>query len=111
MLHNVIHHIKIYSWLAGELCATNIEFFAHCRLAGPEKTFGWMKEGRRIIPILPRATPLTGLTPIARNAADDKAEHNKKLLPPCQTASLPVPPQIPKPPHLRSPTQIGRAHV
>jgi len=44
------------------------------------------------------------LTPIARNAADDKAEHNKKLLPPCQTASLPLPPQIPKPPHLRSPT-------
>jgi len=74
------------------------------RLSGPEQSFGWMKEGRRIIPILPRAAPLTGLTPIAKNAAGSLAVHNNALLPPSQTASLPPPPRLTKPAHWLPPS-------
>eukprot|EP00090_Calanus_glacialis_P014632 TRINITY_DN23461_c0_g1_i1.p1 TRINITY_DN23461_c0_g1~~TRINITY_DN23461_c0_g1_i1.p1 ORF type:complete len:869 (-),score=123.52 TRINITY_DN23461_c0_g1_i1:271-2877(-) len=74
------------------------------RLSGPEQSFQWMKDGRRIIPILPRLAPLTGLTPIAKNAAGSLALRNNTLLPPSQTASLPPPPRLPKPPHLLPPT-------
>jgi len=74
------------------------------RLSGPGQNLEWMKEGRRIIPILPRATPLTGFTQIAKNAAESIALHNRALLPPSQTSSLPPPPRLPKPPHLLPPT-------
>jgi len=73
------------------------------RLAGPEQSFAWMKEGRRIIPILPRVAPVTGLTPIAKKGAAGLAIHNNPLLPPSQTASLPPPPRLQKPAHLLPP--------
>ena len=75
-----------------------------CRLSGAGQSLGWVKEGRRIIPILPRAAPLTGFTPIAKRAAESVSLHNRSLLPPSQTCSLPPPPRLPKPPHLLPPT-------
>ena len=47
----------------------------------------WAKEGRRIIPLLKRATPITALTPLANEGADSLASTNKNLASPINTKS------------------------
>jgi hypothetical protein len=47
----------------------------------------WAKEGRRIIPLLNRATPITAFTPIADSGADEVAKVNKNLTSPLNTKS------------------------
>ena len=70
------------------------------RLSGPDPDYTWTREGRRIIPVLPRANISTSLTPVAQRAAESVARHNATLLRPSQTRTAPPPPSLPKPDHL-----------
>ena len=47
----------------------------------------WAKEGRRIIPLLKRATPITAYTPIADEGADNLSSLNTSLDSPLNTKS------------------------
>ena len=49
----------------------------------------WAKEGRRIIPLLKRATPITAFTAVADDAAETAANVNKALPSPLNTKSEP----------------------
>ena len=45
----------------------------------------WAKEGRRIIPLLKRATPITAFTAVADDGAEGVANVNKTLPSPLNT--------------------------
>ena len=47
----------------------------------------WAKEGRRIIPLLKRATPITAFTPIADEGSEKLTNLNKSLNSPLSTKS------------------------
>ena len=64
-----------------------------------DKTYSWAKEGRRIIPVLPRSLPVTALTPLAEKAAQELSQYNSRLARPSQTRTAPVP-VLTKPDHL-----------
>ena len=49
----------------------------------------WAKEGRRIIPLLKRATPITAFTPIADEGSEHLTNLNKNLSSPLNTKSEP----------------------
>ena len=49
----------------------------------------WAKEGRRIIPLLKRATPITAFTPIADEGSEKLTNLNKSLNSPLNTKSEP----------------------
>ncbi|KPJ07551.1 Protein EMSY [Papilio machaon] len=49
------------------------------QLAGPNTGIGWICEGRRRIPLLPRSIPQTAYTEIADKAADAAVAENKEL--------------------------------
>ncbi|XP_068620926.1 BRCA2-interacting transcriptional repressor EMSY [Battus philenor] len=49
------------------------------QLAGPNTGLGWISEGRRRIPLLPRGIPQTAYTEIADKAAEAAASENKEL--------------------------------
>ena len=72
------------------------------RLCGLDKSYSWAKEGRRIIPILPRSVPLTALTDLAESGSQEISLHNSGLARPSQTRTKPVP-VLAKPEHLLSP--------
>ena len=59
-----------------------------CRVCGPNSENEWAREGRRIIPLLKRATAVTRLTEVANRAKLDIQSNNKILLPPLQTKTL-----------------------
>ena len=70
------------------------------RLCGSDTSHSWEREGRRIVPVLPRAVARTGLTPAAQSAAETLAKQNSALLRPCDTRTpAPLPP-LPAPEHL-----------
>lgn len=81
------------------------------RLHGPDSDYTWTKEGRRIIPILPRALANTGFSSIANRAAEDICRKNSTLLRPSQTRSAPVAPSLPKPDHLLAPVPVSCPQV
>ncbi|KAJ0182068.1 hypothetical protein K1T71_002790 [Dendrolimus kikuchii] len=58
-----------------ELLATIAE-----QLAGPNTGLGWISEGRRRVPLLPRGVPQTAYTEIADKAAEIAAAENKEIL-------------------------------
>lgn len=58
-----------------ELLATIAE-----QLAGPNTGLGWIREGRRRVPLLPRGVPQTAFTEIADKAAEIAAAENKEIL-------------------------------
>lgn len=49
------------------------------RLSGPNTGIGWICEGRRRIPLMPRSIPQTAYTEIADKAAEAAAAENKEL--------------------------------
>ena len=59
-----------------------------CRVCGPNSENEWAREGRRIIPLLKRATAVTRLTEVANRAKLDIQSNNKILLPPLKTKTL-----------------------
>ena len=69
------------------------------RLWGLDKTYSWAKEGRRIVPVLPRSSPVTALTPLAERAGQELSQHNSRLVRPSQTRTAPVP-VLARPDHL-----------
>jgi len=75
------------------------------RLCGLDQTYSWAKEGRRIIPLLPRSLPVTSLTSLAGEAAHHLSQHNSRLSRPSQTRSSVVP-VLSKPDHLMSPSSL-----
>lgn len=52
----------------------------YSRLAGPNTGLGWISEGRRRVPLLPRGVPQTAYTEIADKAAEMAAAENKEIL-------------------------------
>jgi len=61
------------------------------RISGANSGSEWAREGRRIIPLLRRGTPITRFTGAATKAKADLEGHNKKLLPPSKTTTAPLP--------------------
>ena len=66
------------------------------RLSGADLSSTWEREGRRVIPLLPRAAPRTALTSLASRAGAELRLQNAQLLPPDQTRTV-VPPSLPRP--------------
>ena len=81
-------------------------FTVDLRLCGLDKTYSWAKEGRRIIPVLPRSVPVTALTSLAETAGQQLSHHNSRLARPSQTRTKPVP-VLAKPDHLLSPPPLS----
>lgn len=54
-------------------------------VSGPDTESEWAREGRRIIPLLRRATPITAFTKPADKAKEAVEARNKNLLPPKDT--------------------------
>ena len=77
--------------LSDELLAT-----VALRLSGTDLSSSWEREGRRILPLLPRANPHTALTSLAARAGAELRLQNAQLPPPDQTRTL-VPPSLPPP--------------
>lgn len=73
------------------------------RLCGQDPDYTWLKEGRRIIPVLPRAAPSTGLSSIAQRTAEDVSRLNISLPRPRVTKTAQPPHPLPKPEHLLAP--------
>ncbi|CAG9784184.1 unnamed protein product [Diatraea saccharalis] len=69
-----------------ELLATIAE-----QLAGPNTGLGWISEGRRRIPLLPRGIPQTMYTEIADKAAEAAAAENKELIKKLEAEKLVAP--------------------
>ena len=67
------------------------------QLSGGDPSSTWLREGRRIIPLLPRARPLTALASLADRASGDLRQHNSTLPPPENTFSAPPPPSLARP--------------
>ena len=66
----------------------NIIFFILFSVCGNTNNENdWAKEGRRIIPLLKRATPITAFTSVADNGAENAANLNKTLPSPLNTKS------------------------
>ena len=64
----------------------------------------WAREGRRIIPLLRRGTPITRFTSTANRAKTEVESTNKKLLPPAKTHTPKRPRKMgPQAPGLHSP--------
>ena len=57
-------------------------------VSGPNSANEWAREGRRIIPLLKRASVVTSLTEVANKAKLDIQSNNKILLPPMQTKTF-----------------------
>ena len=73
-------------------------------MCGPDELDDWRLEGRRIIPLLPRAAPITGYTAIANKARQDIDSLNKELPPAWDTRSV-----VPLPPLQREDTSLEAA--
>ena len=65
------------------------------RLSGADLSSTWEREGRRVIPLLPRAAPRTALTSLASRAGAELRLQNAQLLPPDLTRTV-VPPSLPR---------------
>ena len=76
------------------------------RLGPADPEMSWQREGRRIIPILPRAAPITAVTSLAGKMGAELRLHNSALLPPDETRSAPPPPPLdPLPPPIPEPNK------
>ncbi|CAH1244946.1 EMSY [Branchiostoma lanceolatum] len=60
-------------------------------LSGPNSTYEWLVEGRRLVPLMPRLVPQTAFTGLANTAANIAAAHNSTLPDPADTAKKEVP--------------------
>ncbi|XP_019634873.1 PREDICTED: BRCA2-interacting transcriptional repressor EMSY-like isoform X2 [Branchiostoma belcheri] len=60
-------------------------------LSGPNSTYEWSVEGRRLVPLMPRLVPQTAFTGLANTAANIAAAHNSTLPDPADTAKKEVP--------------------
>ncbi|XP_063617375.1 BRCA2-interacting transcriptional repressor EMSY [Cydia splendana] len=69
-----------------ELLAT----IAH-QLTGPNTGLGWISEGRRRVPLMPRGIPQTAYTEIADRAAEAIKEENKEILKKLEAEKLVAP--------------------
>ena len=54
-------------------------------LFGPNTESEWVREGRRIIPLLKRGRPITGFTPTADAHKQEIEKRNRLMLPPLKT--------------------------
>ena len=62
-------------------------------MVGPDQSDEWKREGRRIIPLLPRAAPITGYTQVAEAGKADIGSLNDELPAPWDTRTVrPLPP-------------------
>ena len=75
-------------------------------MCGLDKSYSWAKEGRRIIPILPRSVPLTALTELASTGSQQISLHNSGLARPSQTRTKAAP-VLARPDHLLSPPSLS----
>ena len=89
--------------LSDELLAT-----VALRLSGADLSSSWEREGRRVLPLLPRAAPHTALTSLAARAGAELRVQNAQLPPPDQTRTL-VPPSLP-PPSSPPPKPLSTEH-
>lgn len=55
--------------------------------SGPNTSTEWAKEGRRLIPLMPRLVPQTAFTSIANAAANVQVSKDASLLPPSSTGT------------------------
>ena len=81
-------------------------FIVDLRLCGLDKSYSWAKEGRRIIPILPRSVPLTALTELASTGSQQISLHNSGLARPSQTRTKAAP-VLARPDPLLSPPSLS----
>ena len=54
-------------------------------MSGPNSEHEWAREGRRIIPLLRRAAPITAFSPIANKTKTDLENYNRMLKSPLET--------------------------
>ena len=54
-------------------------------VSGPNSEHEWAREGRRIIPLLRRAAPITAFSPIANKTKTDLENYNRMLKSPLET--------------------------
>ena len=88
------HQAEVRRAASDELLST-----VSLRLAGPDSSSSWLREGRRAVALLPRATPLTSHSSLAARASAELQLANSSLPPPRDTASIrPPPPASPEPP-------------
>lgn len=69
----------------------NLIFFHDFRVAGPNTGLGWISEGRRLIPLMPRGFAQTMYTEIADKAAEAAAAENKEIKNRIETEKLIAP--------------------
>ena len=72
-------------------------------MCGEDPDYSWAREGRRIIPVLPRGLATTGLSSVAQRAAEETARRNKTLVRPSLTRTPAPPPPLARPEHLLTP--------
>ena len=89
--------------LSDELLAT-----VALRLSGTDLSSSWEREGRRVLPLLPRSAPHTALTSLAARAGAELRVQNAQLPPPNQTRTL-LPPSLP-PPSSPPPKPLSTEH-
>ena len=61
------------------------ECFVRFSVSGPNSENEWAREGRRIIPLLRRATPINAFSPIADRSKSDIETYNRVLKSPADT--------------------------
>ncbi len=66
----------IYCWLNS---------YSVFRVSGPNSEHEWAREGRRIIPLLRRATPINAFSPVANKSKSDLENYNRMLKSPLET--------------------------
>ncbi len=54
-------------------------------MSGPNSEHEWAREGRRIIPLLRRATPINAFSPLANKTKSDVENYNRMLKSPMDT--------------------------
>ncbi len=78
-----------------DICALTLVFsIAFPSVAGTNCENDWAREGRRIIPLMRRAVPVTAFCPAADAAGAAAARHNAELPTPLRTRTQPPPPPI-----------------
>jgi hypothetical protein len=69
------------------------------RVSGSNSEHEWAREGRRIIPLLRRATPINAFSPIADRTRNDVENYNRMLKSPVETRTpkkLKAKPSVPR---------------
>ena len=64
---------------------SSLDSYSVFRVSGPNSEHEWAREGRRIIPLLRRATPINAFSPVANKSKSDLENYNRMLKSPLET--------------------------